>query len=55
MGQDDGNKQPQQEPAGGTEVRPQDATPARPPRRGPRTLTRNELETLRARLQKKFH
>jgi hypothetical protein len=31
------------------------APPVRSPVHGPRTLTRNELETLRARLQKKFH
>jgi hypothetical protein len=31
------------------------APPARSPVRGPRTLTRKELESLRARLQKKFH
>ncbi len=31
------------------------APPAERPERGRRVLTRNELETLRSRLQKKFH
>jgi hypothetical protein len=65
MGQQDDNKRRPQTPTGaaGTEPRATEtappptetAPPARAPVRGSRTLTRNELETLRARLQKKFH
>jgi len=50
-----------QRPQGGTktkeaEARVSESTPsARPPERRTRILTRNELELLRARLQKKFH
>lgn len=58
MGQQDDDKRRPQTPTGaaGTEPPPTEAAPPAPsPMRGPRTLPRNELETLRARLQKKFH
>jgi hypothetical protein len=65
MGQKDDDKRRPQTPTGAagtappaTETAPpatETTPPARSPMRGPRTLTRSELETLRARLQKKFH
>jgi hypothetical protein len=58
MGQQDDDKRRPQTPPGAAGTEPPatgTAPPARSPVRGPRTLARKELESLRARLQKKFH